>query len=341
VGGDPGKFGASVADFHEAMRYAALHWPEAMLTLSTHDTKRSGDVRARISVLSELPAAWNAAVTSWAEQNSKHKRRIARHGRSGWPDRPAEHLLYQTLVGAWPIDVPRTRTFMIKAVREAKLHTSWTDPQEDYETALDEFVTAVLGDPDFVASLETFLDEHKIVARGRFNSLAQTALLLTCPGVPDIYQGTEVWDLSLVDPDNRRQISFASQWALLADVAEGGPASALARDDAGGPKIWLTTKLLAHRRAFPSLYDRDAGYEPIEVSGPHADRFVAFTRSGRLAVIVPRLATSTADPWTGTEVALPPGQWASVLTDEHFSSGNVRAAALLRRFPVQVLARGA
>jgi len=341
VGGDPTKFGTSVADFHDAMRYAALHWPEAMITLSTHDTKWSGDVRARISVLSELPAAWSKAVTSWAEQNDKHKQRIARHRRGGWPDKAAEHLLYQTLVGAWPIDVERTRTFMIKAAREAKLHTSWTDPQDGYETALDEFVTAVLGDPGFVASLESFLDLHKIVARGRFNSLAQTALLLTCPGVPDIYQGTEVWDLSLVDPDNRRQISFASQWALLADVAEGGPTAALARDEAGGPKIWLIAKLLAHRRSSPACYDRTSGYEPIEVFGPHADRFVAFTRSGRLAVVVPRLVTSKADPWTGTEVGLPPGQWVSVLTDEHFSSGNVRAAALLRRFPVQVLARAA
>src|SRR5215472_15244806 len=341
VGGDPGRFGATVADFHDAMRYAALHWPDAMLTLSTHDTKRSGDVRARIGVLSELPAAWDKAMTAWAEQNTKHKSSEARHGRGGWPDRAAEHLLYQTLVGAWPIDAKRARTFMMKAVREAKLHTSWTDPQEGYEAALDEFVTAVLGDPDFVASLEAFPDEHKIVARGRFNSLAQMALLLTCPGVPDIYQGSEVWDLSLVDPDNRRQISFASQWALLADVAEGGPTAALARDEAGGPKIWLIAKLLAHRRSSPACYDRTSGYEPIEVFGPHADRFVAFTRSGRLAVVVPRLVTSKADPWTGTEVGLPPGQWVSVLTDEHFSSGNVRAAALLRRFPVQVLARAA
>jgi (1->4)-alpha-D-glucan 1-alpha-D-glucosylmutase len=339
VGGDPTRFGTSVADFHDAMRYAALHWPEAMLTLSTHDTKWSGDVRARISVLSELPAAWSKAVVSWADHNNKHKQRIARHRRGGWPDKAAEHLLYQTLVGAWPIDVERTRMFMIKAAREAKLHTSWTDPQDGYERALDEFVTAVLGDPDFVAGVESFLEEHKIVARGRFNSLAQTALLLTCPGVPDIYQGTEVWDLSLVDPDNRRQISFASQWALLADVAEGGPTAALARDEAGGPKIWLIAKLLAHRRSSPACYDRTSGYEPMEVFGPHADRFVAFTRSGRLAVIVPRLVTSRADPWTGTEVELPPGQWVSVLTDEHFSSGNIRAAALLRRFPVQVLAR--
>ncbi len=339
VGGDPARFGTTVADFHDAMRYAALHWPHAMLTLSTHDTKRSGDVRARISVLSELAAAWDEAVTTWSEQNAKHKRRNARHGRGGWPDRAAEHLLYQTLVGTWPIDAARTQAFMIKAAREAKSHTSWTDPQRGYEAALSDFITAVLDDPDFAASMNAFLDQHKIIARGRLNSLAQTALLLTCPGVPDIYQGTEIWDLSLVDPDNRRSISFASQWALLADIADGGPELALARDDAGGPKIWLISKLLEHRRAFPGCYDQTAGYEPVDVTGRHADRFIAFTRSGRIAVIVPRLATSEADPWTGTDVALPPGQWVSVLTEEHFSSGNVRAAALLRRFPVQVLAR--
>ena len=150
-----------------------------------------------------------------------------------------------------------------------------------------------------------------------------------------------MWNTPAYDSINRRPISFASQWALLADVAEGGSAAALARDEAGGPKIWLIARLLAHRRAHPSCYDRTSGYEPLEVFGPHADRFVAFTRSGQLAVIVPRLVTSKADPWTGTEVALPPGQWVSVLTDEHFSSGKVRAAALLRLFPVQVLARDA
>jgi (1->4)-alpha-D-glucan 1-alpha-D-glucosylmutase len=339
VGGDPAKFGGTVPDFHDAMRYAAVHWPHAMLTLSTHDTKRSGDVRARISVLSELPAAWDAAITGWAEHNAKHKRRVGRHGRGAWPDRGAEHLLYQTLVGAWPIDAPRTRTFMTKAAREGKVYTSWRNPQPDYEAALDEFVTTVLADADFVASVEAFLFEHKIVARGRLNSLAQMALLLTCPGVPDIYQGTEVWDTSLVDPDNRRPVSFASLWALLADLVDAGPEKALSRDDAGGPKIWLIAKLLAHRRDNPAAYAATSGYEPLEVSGPHSDRFVAFTRTGGIAVVVPRLATSTADPWTGTEIALPAGRWTSVLTGEEVRGGAVSGAALLRRFPVQVLAR--
>jgi (1->4)-alpha-D-glucan 1-alpha-D-glucosylmutase len=352
VGGDPATFGGSVPDFHEAMTYSALHWPDAMLTLSTHDTKRSADVRARISVLSELPIAWESAIIAWADHNSKHKRRLARHGRGGWPERGSEYLLYQTLVGAWPLELSRAKEFMLKAVREAKLHTSWTDPQTDYEDALTDFIAAVLADDDFVTGLERFLAENRIVARGRLNSLAQTALLLTCPGVPDLYQGTEVWNLSLVDPDNRRLVSFATQWALLADLADAGPAQALARDDVGGPKIWLTAKLLAHRRSCPQAYDRTSGYEPLEVAGRHADRFVAFTRSGRkgsrgpspygqhhLAVVVPRLATGTADPWTGTVVMLPEGTWTSVLTGESYPGGKISAVTLMRQFPVQVLTR--
>ncbi len=338
VGGDPATFGGSVPDFHEAMTYAALHWPDAMLTLSTHDTKRSADVRARISVLSELPTAWESAVNAWADHNAKHKRRLARHGRGGWPDRVAEHLLYQTLVGAWPLEASRAKEFMVKAVREAKVHSSWTDPQADYEDALADFITAILADEDFVTGVERFLEENRIVARGRLNSLAQTALLLTCPGVPDLYQGSEVWNLSLVDPDNRRKVSFATQWALLTDLADAGPVKAFTRDDVGGPKIWLVSKLLAHRQSRPQAYDRTSGYEPLEVSGRHADRFVAFTRSGGLAVVVPRLATGTADPWTGTAVTLPPGDWISVLTGEPFRGGKISAVTLLRQFPVQVLA---
>ena len=157
-------------------------------------------------------------------------------------------------------------------------------------------------------------------------ALAQVALLLTCPGVPDIYQGTEVWDSSLVDPDNRRPVDFASRGALLAELADAGPAETYAR-------------LLAHRRAYPGVYDRSSGYEPLEILGAHADRFVGFTRTGGLAVIVPRLVTSTADPWTGTEVILPSGRWVSVLTGHQVEGGRLRAATLLRQFPVQVLAR--
>ncbi len=339
VGGDPARFGGDLPDFHDAMRYAALHWPDTMLTLSTHDTKRSGDVRARMSVLSELPHAWNAAIRQWSEHNARYKKRAGKHGSRNWPDRVTEYLLYQSMVGAWPVQADRLRRYLIAAVRDARLHTSWTDPQAGYEDALAGFVAAVLSDAEFVAAVATFLARHSIVARGRLNSLASTALLLTCPGVPDLYQGTEIWDLSLADPDGRQPVDFAARGELLAELAGAGPQQAFARDDAGGTKLWLISRLLNHRRSNPHCYSRLSGYEPLEVSGPGAGRFVAFARSAGLVVVVPRLATSAADPWTGTSVGLPPGRWASVLTGEAHQGGQAAAAALLRFFPVQVLAR--
>jgi (1->4)-alpha-D-glucan 1-alpha-D-glucosylmutase len=334
VGGDPGRFGAPAGDFHRAMARAARRWPEAMLTLSTHDTKRSGDVRARISLLSELPEAWERAITAWSRGNERHKR-------DGWPDRNAEYLLYQTLVGAWPIEAARAGAFMEKAAREAKVHTSWTDPDTGYEKALDGFINGVLADQGFVAGLEAFLAGHRIVERGRISSLAQTTLLLTCPGVPDLYQGTEVWDLSLVDPDNRRPVDYEARRRLLAALAGAGPEAALARGDEGGPKLWLIHRLLRHRRDHPGGYGPDSGYEPLRVTGARASRVLAFTRTGGLAVVVPRLVAGLEDGWAGTTVALPGGAWTDVLTGGRLDGGAVSVAALWRRFPVAVLAREA
>jgi len=330
--GQPGQADGPLADFHRAMAHTARHWPETMLTLSTHDTKRSGDVRARISLLSELPQEWERAVTRWANRNDRH-----RHG--CWPDRNAEYLLYQTLVGAWPIGAARASAFMAKAAREAKVHTSWTEPSAEYDEALGAFVTAVFADRDFVADLAGFLAEHRIIELGRVSSLAQTALLLTCPGVPDLYQGTEVWDLSLVDPDNRRPVDYAARRGLLADLDGAGPEAALARADEGGPKLWLIHRLLRHRRRQPGAYGPASGYQPLRVAGRKAPHAVAFSRAGGLAVLVPRLLTGLADGWADTKVALPGGAWASVLTGDKVDGGEVSAAALTRRFPVAVLAR--
>jgi (1->4)-alpha-D-glucan 1-alpha-D-glucosylmutase len=334
VGGDPGRFGAPVADFHDAMARAARHWPEAMLTLSTHDTKRSGDVRARISLLSELPRDWERAITRWSHLGE-------RHHRGGWPDRGAEYLLYQTLVGAWPIETARAGAFMAKATREAKVHTSWTDPCAEYDDALSAFVAAMLADPDFVADLTAFLAEHRLVELGRVSSLAQTTLLLTCPGVPDLYQGTEIWDLSLVDPDNRRPVDYTARRRLLEALAGSGPEDALARGDEGGPKLWLINRVLRHRRRFPGGYAPDSGYQPLRVTGARAAHAVAFTRSGGLAVVVPRLVTGLAGGWADTAVTLPGGPWTDVLTGGRLEGGEVSVAALGRRFPVAVLAREA
>jgi (1->4)-alpha-D-glucan 1-alpha-D-glucosylmutase len=347
VGGDPGRFGIPVDGFHEAMAHTARHWPETMLTLSTHDTKRSGDVRARISLLSELPEAWERAVTRWAKLNERHKQ-------GGWPDRNAEYLLYQTLVGTWPISAARAGAFMAKAAREAKVHTSWTDPVAGYDQTLGAFVLAVLADQDFLAELGCFLAEHRLVELGQVSSLAQTALLLTCPGIPDLYQGTEVWDRSLVDPDNRRPVDYAARRSLLAALAGAGPEDALARAGEGGPKLWLIQRLLRHRRRHPGAYGPASGYQPLPVSGARASHAVAFTRTGGLAVVVPRLVTGLADGWAGTTVTLPGGTWTDVLAGGSVDGGRVSSvvggrigggeasvADLLRHFPVAVLAREA
>jgi (1->4)-alpha-D-glucan 1-alpha-D-glucosylmutase len=345
VGGDPGRFGGTPAEFHRAMSRAADLHPEAMLTLSTHDTKRSADVRARLALLAEIPSAWEETVTRWT----------ARNGRHGSPDRNTEYLLYQTLVGAWPIDAARARQYMAKAVREAKVHTSWTDPDPGYEQKVDEFTASILADEDFVADLEEFVAGQQLVERGRVSSLAQVALLLTCPGVPDIYQGTELWDLSLVDPDNRRPVDYAARERLLDALAGAGPEEALALAEEGGPKLWLIHRLLAHRRRHPQAYGPRSGYEPLEVSGPAREHVIAFTRSGGparapgqarapgLAVVVPRLVAQLgggpwgAGAWDDTSVALPEGLWANVLTGEAVPGGPAGVEALLRRFPVTVL----
>jgi (1->4)-alpha-D-glucan 1-alpha-D-glucosylmutase len=342
VGGDPGRFGRPVQDFHQAMSDAARHWPESMLTLATHDTKRSGDVRARLSLLAELPEAWEQAVAHWARRNERHKR-------DGWPDRNAEYLLYQTLVGAWPIEAARVAAFMAKAVREAKVHTSWTDPDPGYDEAVSAFVAAVLADREFVADLERFLAEHRLVELGRVSSLAQVTLLLTCPGIPDLYQGTEVWDLSLVDPDNRRPVDYAARGRLLDSLAGAGPEAALARAHDGGPKLWLIHRLLAHRHRCPDAYGPGSGYQALPVTGARAGHVVAFTRTGGgsagapgLAVVVPRLAARLGGrTWDDTTVAVPGGDWISVLDAEPVRGGQVSVATLLRRFPVAVLGRQA
>jgi (1->4)-alpha-D-glucan 1-alpha-D-glucosylmutase len=340
VGGDPGRFGRPVQDFHQAMSDTARHWPESMLTLATHDTKRSGDVRARLSLLAELPEAWEQAAGRWARRNERHKR-------DGWPDRNAEYLLYQTLVGAWPIDAARAAEYMAKAVREAKVHTSWTDPDPGYDEAVSAFVTAVLADREFVADLESFLAGHRLVELGRVSSLAQVTLLLTCPGIPDLYQGTEVWDLSLVDPDNRRPVDYAARGRLLDVLAGAGPEAALARADEGGPKLWLIHRLLGHRHRCPDAYGPGSGYQALPVSGARAEHVVAFARTGGgpagapgLVVVVPRLVARLGGrAWDDTTVTVPEGDWVSVLDSEPVRGGQVSVATLLRRFPVAVLGR--
>ncbi|MGH8906784.1 MAG: malto-oligosyltrehalose synthase, partial [Egibacteraceae bacterium] len=331
VGGDPGVFGRPVERFHAACASTARRWPKTMLTLSTHDTKRSADVRARINLLSEIPEAWKETVRRWAIINERHRA-------DGLPDRNAEYLLYQTLVGAWPIGAERAAAFMEKAAREAKAHTSWTAPVPAYDEALAAFVRGILNDDVFIADLEGFLAAHSLVELGRVNALAQTALLLTCPGVPDLYQGSELWDLSLVDPDNRRPVDYERRRRLLDELEDAEPEDALRRGDEGAPKLLLVHRLLNHRRRCPDAYSSSA-YEPLVVIGAKARHAVAFAR-GELAVVVPRLVVGLAGDWSDTIVVLPEGQWTELVTETVFDGGKVAIADLLVRFPVAVLARG-
>ncbi|HEY1279876.1 MAG TPA: hypothetical protein VGF22_09420, partial [Acidimicrobiales bacterium] len=328
VGGDPSRFGASTASFHAVTAATAARWPDTMLTLSTHDTKRSADVRARLNALSERPERWQAAAQRWAQHNERH--------RSGeWPDRNTEYLLYQTLVGAWPVDVERLVAFATKATKEAKVHTSWIDPVAEYDDAVEDFVRAILADVEFTADLERFLGAEDLVARGRRHSLVQTALLLTCPGVADLYQGTELWDLSLVDPDNRRPVDFEQRRRVLAALASATAADAWAEADGGAPKLFLIHRLLAHRRRRPDSYT-SASYEPLEVSGAHRGHVVAFTR-GAVALVG---ACRSTVAWGDTAVDVPPGRWTDLLTGTAVQPGEQPVGPLFASFPVAVLARG-
>ncbi|MEA3216592.1 MAG: (1-_4)-alpha-D-glucan 1-alpha-D-glucosylmutase, partial [Acidimicrobiia bacterium] len=206
VGGDPGTFGMDVAAFHEAALHTAERWPATMLTTSTHDTKRTEDVRARLHLLSEIPNTWARAVQRWSAHNERHRR-------GDLPDRNLEYLLYQTLVGAHPLPLERLLPYLEKATREAKRHTSWTDPDPAYDAAVRGFAEHLLGDQEFVDDLAAFV--APLVWPGRVNSLALALLKLTSPGVPDLYQGSELWTDGLVDPDNRRPVDFAQRCRLM------------------------------------------------------------------------------------------------------------------------------
>ena len=335
VGAEPDLVAAAVQDFHRHNAVAAAQWPNRMITLATHDTKRGPDVRARINVLSEVPGPWHGAVTRWSAHNDRY-----RHG--AFPDRNAEYLLYQTLLGAWPIDAERVWAYMQKATKEAKVHTSWTDPVAEYDRAMEAFVRATLSDEWFVADLVGFMSDHGIVEAGRVNSLSQTALLLSAPGRPDLYQGTELWDYSLVDPDNRRPVDYHLRRDLLAQLRQSGPAAALEHLGDGGAKLWLIHRMLDHRRRRPELYSAESGYQPLTAQGAKDSHVVAFVRGGGLAVVVPRLATGLGDgDWGDTSVNLPQASWVDVLTSAWYPGGPIKATDLFSDFPVAVLAQEA
>jgi (1->4)-alpha-D-glucan 1-alpha-D-glucosylmutase len=375
VGGSPKEFGIAVDEFHAGNQQRAHRWPNSMLSTSTHDSKRSEDVRARINVLSEMPRPWAAQVMRWRRAN-RNRRRALNDGRAV-PDANEEYLLYQTLVGAWPLRPPqsgqqrpwetpatigdraereeftrRIQQYMVKAVHEAKVNLSWTSQNPEYVAALEQFIARILqpGTParpnPFLGYLEAFVP--RVAFFGCINSLGQTVLKLTCPGMPDLYQGTELWDFSLVDPDNRRPVDYELRQRLLGDllVGQGGeppqPAKTGLAGDAGEPpqqaktglagdpgdlislcdqllenyadgriKMWTTLRALNLRRDHPELF-QSGGYVPLSGNGERAEHLVAFAREHNWQMAItalPRL------PYTlsGGEPGALPGRWGDTL----------------------------
>jgi len=330
VGANPGRFGTPIEAFHSACASAQIHWPQTLLATSTHDTKRSEDVRARIHLLSEIPDRWEEVVRRWSRDNEPFRR-------GDMPDRNAEYLLYQTLVGAWPIETDRVTAYMEKAAREAKQHTSWTEQNAEYEQALRDFTTGILADDRFVADLEAFV--APLVTPGRVNSLAQTLLKLTAPGVPDLYQGTELWDLSLVDPDNRRPVDFVMRQNLLRELDAISVEEVWARQNEGLPKLWTIRHALMLRKRRPEIFGPGSNYQPLLAHGSRADHVVAFSRSGAAITAVPRLVLTLGGEWEDTTIEIPTGQWRNEMTGDMVAGGALQMSSLLRRFPVALLAR--
>ncbi|MEU9509977.1 malto-oligosyltrehalose synthase [Micromonospora sp. NPDC048170] len=318
VGGSPVHFGVPPAEFHRFAAARQARWPASMTTLSTHDTKRSEDVRARLAVLSELPGRWADLVSRWA-------------ARAPLPDPAFAHLLWQTAVGAWPIGRERLHAYAEKAAREASVATSWADPDPVFERALHAVVDAMYDDAELRAELTAFADE--IAPAGWSNSLGQKLVQLAMPGVPDVYQGTELWDNSLVDPDNRRPVDFAVRRDLLARLDDGR----LPPVDAGGAaKLLVVSRTLRLRRDRPELF---TGYRPVPARGRAGRHAVAFDRGGAVAVATRLpLGLARAGGWGDTTLSLPVHEAIDLFTGRVYSGGETALADLLATCPVALLA---
>jgi (1->4)-alpha-D-glucan 1-alpha-D-glucosylmutase len=387
VGGDPQvSTASSETEFWNFLRARRQHWPHGLNASTTHDTKRSEDVRARINVLSEIPEEWETGLNRWAEWNAKHKTQV--DGQLV-PDRNEEYFLYQTLLGAWPLEehnnpalqrsvesavatkapvpqefVRRIQEYVVKATREAMVHTRWTKPNEAHEKGLQTFVAAILSEssaPEFLTDLRGF--EKSFGYFGMVNGLAQTLLKMTAPGVPDFFQGSELWDLRLVDPDNRTPVDFAQRIAALKELEQEtaapsrGPATSKIRELAerwedGRIKLFLIRKILGYRRQHAALF-ADGDFLPAEVRGPAADKVVAFFRCHEnewSLTVVPRwLARPTSqggEKWRETVIVLPKGApegWSNVLTGARSKvhAGNaehvLHVGEVIGDFPVALL----
>jgi (1->4)-alpha-D-glucan 1-alpha-D-glucosylmutase len=321
VGGDPDRFGLDLDAFHAAMAHRERISPHGMTTLSTHDTKRSADVRARLAVLAELADWWASAVREFTE--------LAAAAGGPVPDAALGHLLWQTVVGAWPLPHERLHGYLEKAMREARTRTNWTDPDEAFEAAMHAVADAALNDPRLHSAVAAAAD--RIIPAGWSNSLSAVLLQLAMPGVPDTYQGGELWDLSLVDPDNRRPVDFTARADLLAQIDQGWLPDI---DASGAAKLLVTSRTLRARRDQP---ERFTGYSPLHATGPAASHAVAFTRNGVVAVATRLpIGLATRGGWGETVLSLPEGAWTDAFTGVA-ALGEVPLAELLARYPVALL----
>ncbi|MBA2768997.1 MAG: malto-oligosyltrehalose synthase, partial [Sporichthyaceae bacterium] len=320
VGGDPGHFGVDPDELHRWCIRQQANWPDAMTTLSTHDTKRSEDVRARLAVLSEVPAEWSAQVTSWRAASATY--------RSPLLDANTEYLLWQTLVGAWPIDAGRLTAYLEKATREAKRRTTWTEPDEAYDEAVRTFAEAVLADAEITASVSAFVE--RLAPAFRANVLSQKLLGLTVPGVPDVYQGCDLVDLSLVDPDNRRPVDYRARVERLAALDDGE-----APRDLDDEKLLVVSRTLRLRSEQPRWFGSSSTYQRIDTTTSHA---FALGRSDRAVTVVSRLTTGLRDGFSDETVSLPGGTWNDLFTGEAYAD-DTPLARLLDRLPVALLVR--
>ncbi len=349
-----------VQEFHRFAEDRAKCWPHTMNAGSTHDSKRGEDVRARIHVLSDVPEIWTRTVKRWQRWNARCKRML--NGASV-PGPNEEYLIYQTLLGAWPLEPgemdqfrERLQNSLVKSWREAKLYTSWSKPDKDYESAVADFVTTILtpvAENRFLSDFVRF--QRRIAASGAFFSLSQTLLRLTSPGIPDIYQGAELWELSLVDPDNRRPVDFAKRQTLLAELGRRTISDLVKNWHTGSLKQYVVQKTLICRRDHAEVF-RHGDYVPLEAVGQNADRALAFARHSGMEWIIavaPRLpvflSRSAGPPagkrlWTDTELSFPataPRRWSNLFTGEDLEiagTGRAAVATLLGSFPIGLLA---
>ncbi|NQX28484.1 malto-oligosyltrehalose synthase [Microbacteriaceae bacterium VKM Ac-2854] len=316
VGADPAEFAIDVAEFHErqARRQAATPW--SLTTLSTHDTKRGEDTRARITALAGDPQQWAATLREL-------------HALAGIGDGPVEHLLWEAVVGAWPASRERLQAYIEKAAREAGTSTTWTAPDEAFEKRMHAAIDAVFDRPEVAAKIEATV--ARVRADGYANGLSAKLIQLTAPSVPDVYQGSELWERSLVDPDNRRPVDFAERRALLKRIDDGWLPEI---DETGAAKLLVTSRALRLRRDHPEFFSR---YLPVAAYGSHAAHVVAFDR-GEVVTIATRLPHGVAGGWGDTSILLARRPWIEQLTGRRFEGGTVALGELLDRYPVALLA---